>query len=487
MIRRRFYMHEYPIWLSKQMIAGVKSFNLDAYLVALEGWRRGLDLSWYYDASHLTELKEIGFNPIGKTFSLGSNEQQHFFYRSRGDKVTNDAVDIASNKDLTKTYLSKVDVPSPESKRFSETAKDEEIVASVATIGYPLVVKPTFGSLGKGVVTNIQTEEELRNRLKYVRTELNYPDILVERFIVGTDYRIYVAGEKVIAATKRLPANVIGDGTSTTGDLIDAKNIVRKENPYLSTKLIEVNEEMIEYLNKKGYTLQSIPPKSEVVFLKGQSNVAAGGDPIDATDDIPTTVQAVAINAVKAIPGMHHAGVDVIVEDNRAEVIEINATADICMHIFPLQGESRNVAEGIIDYYFPETLGKASGRTQIYFDYKKVKELMQGMLVQQIKIADAPLKKLYAKRYVMSGEVQKVGYRKWIQKQALKQNLHGYTKNLKNGKVVVVVGNEDERKVNKFKSVCSKGPSRSRIKDIQEYIWENQIKIGFEIKKNKKN
>src|SRR5690625_7692823 len=80
----------YPDWLSNQMIKGVRGFNIDAYLVALEGWRRGLELTWYYDAKDVTDLKIIGFNPLGKTFSLSSKDKTHFFYRSRGDQVTNE-------------------------------------------------------------------------------------------------------------------------------------------------------------------------------------------------------------------------------------------------------------------------------------------------------------------------------------------------------------------------------------------------------------
>src|SRR5699024_4492030 len=81
----------FPSWLTKPMLTGVKGFNLDAYVMALEGWRRGLTLKWYYNASDVTDLKMIGFNPLAKTFSLSQKETIHYFYRSRGDKVTNEA------------------------------------------------------------------------------------------------------------------------------------------------------------------------------------------------------------------------------------------------------------------------------------------------------------------------------------------------------------------------------------------------------------
>src|SRR5699024_6026699 len=100
-------MGKFPKWISKQMVAGIRGFNLDAYLVALEGWRRGLTLKWYGDPSAVTDLKIIGFYPLGKTFSLSSKDKTHFFYRSRGDKVANEAVDIGANKHTTKEFLKK--------------------------------------------------------------------------------------------------------------------------------------------------------------------------------------------------------------------------------------------------------------------------------------------------------------------------------------------------------------------------------------------
>lgn len=475
----------FPNWLSKQMVADVRGFNLDAYLVALEGWRRGLTLTWYSDAADVTDMKIIGFNPLGKTFSLSSGEKTHYFYRSQGDKVANEAVDIAHNKEFTKTHLSDAGVPNPKGKRFTSDVPEDEIVESVSSLNYPLVVKPTFGSLGKGLTTNIQTETELRKAIKNAREQYDYSDIIVERFFTGMDYRIYVVGDKVLAATKRIPANVIGDGVNTIQNLFKKKNERRKENAYLSWKQIEINQDLIHYINNESYTLESIPKKDEIVFLKGQSNISAGGDPIDKTEEITLEIEMIAVNAVKSIPGLAHAGVDVLMNDaGEATVIEINATSDISMHVFPLRGEPRNIASGIIDYYFPETKGMAVDGTKIYFDYQKINELQEKGLMKEIQITDAPAGELYAKRYVISGQVQKVGYRNWIRREARKQNLNGYIRNLRNGQVVVVVGGTDKDKVNRFKETCYKGPLRAKVKDIQEYIWDKQIKIGFEIRED---
>src|SRR5699024_10837913 len=137
--------------------------------------------------------------------------------------------------------------------------------------------------------------------------------------------------------------------------------------------------------------------------------------------------KAVAINAVQAIPGLHQGGVDVLIHDNEARVIEINATADISMHIFPLEGKPRHVPEKIIDHYFPHTTVRSEQHAKLYFFYMVVLNLLRKKSTLENKLIDAPTNKLVDKRYVISGKVQKVGFRNWISKIALEQEMHGYT------------------------------------------------------------
>lgn len=479
-------MGQFPAWLTKQMVSGIRGFNLDSYLVALEGWRRGLALKWYGDPSVVTDLKIIGFSPLGKTFSLSDDNMTHFFYRSRGDKVTNEAVDIGADKHLTKEHLIKANVPAPKGKNYSQDTSVDEIVQDALTIDFPLVVKPTFGSLGKGVTTDIKNKSELKAAIQHVR-DLDYGNVVIERFVQGDDYRIYVVDNQVVGAIKRVPANVVGDGQHTIEQLIKQKNETRKENPYLKTKLIEADSELISYIERSGYNLKSVPDIDKIVYLRGAANISAGGDPIEATDVLSDEVKQVVINAIKSIPGLKHAGVDMLVNSNKSVVLEVNTTADISMHIFPLKGKARNVSKAIIDHYFPETRGLAQDRTKIFFDYKIINDLLKKMLVQEYQVTDAPPGKLYAKRYVISGKVQKVGFRNWIRKEARKRDLHGYTRNLRNGKVVVVVGSHDKDKVNNFKKICKKGSPRALVDDVAEYVWNNQVEIGFLIKMMKRS
>lgn len=82
---------------------------------------------------------------------------------------------------------------------------------------------------------------------------------------------------------------------------------------------------------------------------------------------------------------------------------------------------------------------------------------------------------------IFSGKVQKVGYRKWIKKEALKQHLHGFVKNLKNGKVMIVVAGKNEEQVKKFRDLCNTGSKKAKVEDVKRRCWEKPIKAGFEI------
>lgn len=479
----------FPNWITKQMIRGISGFNLDAYLMALEGWRRGLTLTWYLDPKDVTDLKIIGFNPLGKSFSLEDEETDkiHYFYRSRGDLVANEAVDTVHDKFKTKQILLDAGVSTTKGITFHREEEIDKVISRFKkeAINYPVVVKPVFGSLGKGVITNIRNENELQKIVNETKENKNYSQFIIEEHIKGKEYRVYVVGNEVVAATERLPAHVIGDGKHTIEQLIKKKNEQRRENPYLKTKLINIDKTIENFIERKGYALKSIPNVNEHVPLKGASNIAAGGDPVDATTNLPESVRRSAVEAIKSIPYLNHAGVDVILnKNNQAYTIEINATADISMHIFPQLGVPRNVPEKIIDYYFSESVSQFNN--DIYFDYKKVLNMFESMLAKEMTLRNIPIQKLIKKRFIIKGKVQKVGYRRWVRKKAVKNNIHGYIRNLKNGNVVVVAVSDNIVDLNEFKRLCSIGPRRAKVIEVKELSWNKPIKTGFEIRKSQK-
>src|SRR5699024_8653464 len=207
--------------LPKEVVADARGWNLDAYVVALEGWRRGLTLRWHTkDSEKFTDMRTWFVDSPGRLFSLSSDTKTHYFFRTRGDMVTNEAVDIGGDKGKTKELLEEKGVSVPKGKAFS-VSEEEAIIAFAEEIGYPLVIKPTDGSFGRDVHTEIGANEELFIALDKIKAKEQNKHVIVEEQIPGIDYRIYVVGDKAVAAMKRVPANVVGDGERTILELID--------------------------------------------------------------------------------------------------------------------------------------------------------------------------------------------------------------------------------------------------------------------------
>lgn len=473
--------------LPNEIVTDARKTRLCAYSVALEGWRRGLQLKWYTkDSEHFQDMVVFGVNPPGRLYSLSSDERTHYFFRTRGDKVTNEGVEIGSEKDDTKIYLSKAGVPVPQGRGFAPETLDDEIISYAESLGYPLVLKPTDGSLGYGVVTNIKNEEEFIKALYYVRQELEYEEVIVEQYVAGEEYRVYVIEDQVIAAYNRVPANITGDGTHTIEELIEFKNKERKKNARLYSCLIELDVEILDFIQEAGYSLESVLEKDKQIYLRQKTNVSSGGDPIDVTDSLSEEIKNIAIHALKAVPGLPHGGVDIIVNEGNvsnyaAVVIELNPTAQIGGALYPLKGKARNIPKAIIDYYFPETKDIDTSESKIYFDFPNVLEPLENRSAIEVEVMQAPLGKLNMKKFVVSGTVQRQSYHQWLKKEALDRGLHGSIKNLFYGEIEIIVGGTSKKHIDAFKKVISQNPKIASVEKVREEDYDEPIKVGFEI------
>lgn len=474
--------------MNQDVVENVKGLRLCAYLIAIEGWRRGLKLTWYKDGPNQYMFTKLKKSIAGMSFSLSDNQETHFFHRSRGDKVNNSAVSICSNKEETKSHLSKHGVQVPLGSVLTE---DKSIISYAEEIGFPVIIKPLKGSMGKGVYTNINSSEQLQDVLKELRSKYKYKKYIVEKHYYGKEYRVYVVGDQVVAATYRVPANVIGDGISTVEQLIEIKNEQRKSNPYLKSKPIKVDYEIEYLLRKEGYNLQSILEKGKQVFLREKSNLSSGGDPLEATDKLTKEVKKLAVDAVKAIPMIPHAGVDVIVdpEDHRKGVVlEINSTAEIGFHYFPLEGKAKDIGKAIIDYYFPHTV--QNKKSTFYFDYYSVLDSLKSGAVDDLTIGEAPRNNLIIRKYTVIGKVRNVAYPMYIKKEALGKGLMGTVQIVNRNTAVIYIVSNEINKLNDFMKLVKKGTKESVIESVTEETLSNldkPMKTGFHIITNMKS
>ncbi|HLS35562.1 MAG TPA: acylphosphatase [Bacillota bacterium] len=472
--------------LTNEMVVNARKTRLCSFSVALEGWRRGLQLKWYTaDSKYYDDMIVFGVNPPGRLFSLSSDKRTEFFFRTRGNKVSNEAVELSDDKYTTKQMLAEAGVPVPLGKGFPAEATNEEIIEYAKSLGFPLVVKPTDGSLGWGVVTNIRDEQELAESLEYVREELEYDEVIVEQYIVGPEYRLYVVDDEVVAAYNRIPANITGNGKNTIEELIHLKNLQRRKNARLNDCLIEIDVEIMQFVEEAGYTLKSVLPKGKKLYLREKSNVSIGGDPIDVTDELSEEIKSIAIRALQTMPKFKHGGVDIIINEGNvteeaAVVLELNATAQIGGILFPLEGQSRDIPKAIIDYYFPETIGVKKAESRLYFDMSEVLQPLENRSSQEVEVIPAPQGKIYSKAFHVIGTVMRENYHRWLREQALKLGLHGHVERVYHNEIEIMVASPDLDAIKKFKEMIAQSRS-AQVKRIIEQDWTGPIKIGFEI------
>jgi len=87
-----------------------------------------------------------------------------------------------------------------------------------------------------------------------------------------------------------------------------------------------------------------------------------------------------------------------------------------------------------------------------------------------------------ARRFVLSGRVQGVGFRYFTLDAARREGLHGYVTNRDDGSVEAVAEGESES-LDRFERAIRQGPSRSRVERVMvDDVEPAQGNTGFEIR-----
>ena len=290
------------------------------------------------------------------TIQLGYGVNQMRFQATTTCKTSLLAAGLASDKNKTKKILSDASIPVPK----GGVCTDEDTLRQlVDTIGYPLVLKPLDGNHGRGATIHIKTWDEAVRALAFA--QIHSRRVIAEQFITGFDFRVLVIDNKFVAASKRVPAHITGNGIDTINTLVDIVNFDPKRgdgHENILTKII-VDKESEELLNKQGYTLDSIPDVDEIVYLKATANLSTGGSSIDVTDDLhPYNIALV--ERVAKIIGLDICGIDIMaptleqpLRHTGGVVLEVNAAPGFRMHFAPSEGKPRNVAAPVIDMLYP--------------------------------------------------------------------------------------------------------------------------------------
>lgn len=285
----------------------------------------------------------------GGRVKISNGAGKSFYWRNGASNINHRLTrKIVPQKEATSRVLRAAGVSAGNNVVFG--ADELERAWAWAQFGLPVVVKPYNASQGRGVHVGIATYEEFGAAFESVAS--NFGDVLVEELISGVEHRVLIVDNALIAATRRIPANVTGDGSSTVTDLIDQKN---KERGVVH-KNISVDATVESVLRESGLTLDSKPLEGQLVFLRKTSNLHTGGDAVDATDELSYEEKRFVEGAAHAIPGLRVAGFDVLLprpgQEGAPTILEVNPSPMISMHHFPADGRPRDVAGAVVDAMF---------------------------------------------------------------------------------------------------------------------------------------
>jgi cyanophycin synthetase len=288
---------------------------------------------------------------------LGYGANQKRIQATVTSQTSSIGVEIACDKEDTKYLLEQYEVPVPRGEVIkSEAGLDE----AIRKLGFPLVIKPINGNHGRGITINIQDKELAL--IAFEEAKKVSRSVIVERFITGFDYRILVVNYKLVAAAKRTPAHVVGDGVSTIQQLIDEVNKDPRRG-YGHEKIltqIDVDSITLKILEEKGLTINSVLEKDQMLYVKDTANLSTGGTAEDVTD-IVHPYNVFMAERIAKIVGLDICGIDVMttditqpLPDTRGAVLEVNAAPGFRMHLAPTSGLPRNVAAHVIDMLYPQ-------------------------------------------------------------------------------------------------------------------------------------
>ena len=302
--------------------------------------------------------RDIPYLRLGRNslIQLGAGINQMRFQATITCKTSNIAVDIACNKEQTKKMLNDASIPVAKGDICYD---EEDLQDTIDDIGYPIVIKPLDGNHGKGASINVINWEDAVKGLKHAKEYSRR--VIVEKFITGFDFRVLVINNEVIAAAQRVPAHVIGNGKNTIQELIDITNEDPRrgyghENVLTEITIDRATERLID---NAGYTLESVIPENETLYLKSTANLSTGGTSVDVTDLMHPENVFIA-ERISRVIGLDICGIDIMapnltqsLKENGGVILEVNAAPGFRMHLAPSEGLPRNVAAPVIDMLYP--------------------------------------------------------------------------------------------------------------------------------------
>ncbi|HKC16137.1 MAG TPA: cyanophycin synthetase [Steroidobacteraceae bacterium] len=287
---------------------------------------------------------------------LGHGKYQQRIQATVTSRTPHIAVELASDKEETNKILATLGLPVPQQELVHSA---EQAVRAAGRIGFPVVTKPYDGNHGRGISIRLTSDAEVAIGFQVAREHSR--SVIVESFLEGDDHRLLVVNGELVAATRRTPGHVVGDGLHTVVQLIDIVNQDPRRgvgHEKVLTRL-ELDAQAQKMLGRAGLTADSVPEAGRIVYLRSTANLSTGGTASDVTDVIHPDNREMAERAVRAV-GLDVGGVDFLTKNITESyrkigggICEVNAAPGFRMHVAPSEGTPRDVARPVIDMLFP--------------------------------------------------------------------------------------------------------------------------------------
>ncbi|MDQ3075708.1 MAG: hypothetical protein M3Q34_01095 [bacterium] len=215
----------------------------------------------------------------------------------------------------------------------------------------PLIIKPKNGSRGRHTTTNINTSEEIISAFQLGRKIT--PVMVAQEHLYGSVYRATVIKNELVGFFRADPPQVTGDGEKNIQGLIQEKN--KTHHSLLSEILI--NPEMINFIKRQSYELDTILPKDKTIDLIAKTGRMYGGYTKEMLPQVHPKMHNIFKRAGEVVKAPV-LGFDLIIEDPTADpdtqrwgIIECNSLPFIDLHYFALEGEPINLAKNVWDLW----------------------------------------------------------------------------------------------------------------------------------------
>ena len=218
---------------------------------------------------------------------------------------------ICGRKPLVHKLLKEANVEVPDFQLFNI---EQFNIALTFLDKYPegVVVKPCDGYAGLGVTTHIRNKFQLRRAI--ATASLYLDDFMIEKQIVGENYRVLVFRGQVLNAVKRTGQKIIGNGQSSISELLNSDQSNKDDD--------------LEFtLASQGLTEKNIPEAGKSILVRSVGNNFNGGEELRTVYDKDVTglLHSTIIKTVKLcadIAGSELVGVDIITTDISKPLIE---------------------------------------------------------------------------------------------------------------------------------------------------------------------